>query len=205
MTPVRIALAVVALALGAAALGLAHDIRSWETAIELGDARFAGQAVDARWQASTWLPGDVGAGTLALADDLALRRAEQAFAAARAAPAGFGSDRRSARLRAEAELALSDVVATGSRVQASRAGNLLGILAGTSDGVDVAAAGDQRASETFDAAIRADPTNTDAKYNLELLLRRIRVVGSREGAGGGSGDLGDSLAGAGAGTPGSGY
>ena len=61
------------------------------------------------------------------------------------------------------------------------------------------------AAETFDAAIRADGANADAKYNLELLLRRIRVVGSREGAGSGSGDLGDALAGAGCGTPGSGY
>ena len=39
------------------------------------------------------------------------------------------------------------------------------------------------------------PDNEDAKYNLELVLRRIKVVGSREGAGGSSGDFGDSLTG----------
>lgn len=205
MTPVRVVLSVAAVAFGATALGLAHDIRSWDRAIERGDARFARQAAGARWGTSTWVPGDAGSDALALADDLALRRAEQAFGIAHAAPAGLDNGRRQAQLRAEAELALSDVIATGSRAQASRAGNLLGILAGTADSEDDAAASEQRAAETFDAAIRADASNTDAKYNLELLLRRIRVVGSREGAGGGSGDLGDSLAGAGSGRPGSGY
>ena len=67
------------------------------------------------------------------------------------------------------------------------------------------AVSDRRAAETFEAAIRADPANEDAKYNLELVLRRIKVVGSREGAGGSSGDFGESLPGAGAGLPGSGY
>jgi hypothetical protein len=205
VTPVRFVLSVAAVALGATALGLAHDVRSWDRAIGRGDARFAREPDSAYWDATGWLPGDAGADVLSLADDLALRRAEQAFAVARAAPAGFDNGRRRAQLRAEAELALSDVVATGSRSQASRAGNLLGILAVTTDGEADAAAGEQRALDTLDAAIRADPTNTDAKYNLELLLRRIRVVGSREGAGGGSGNRGDSRAGAGSGTPGSGY
>ena len=61
---------------------------------------------------------------------------------------------------------------------------------------------ERRAAETFDAAIRADGDNVDPKYNLELLFRRIVVVGTREGAGFGSGTLGGSLAGAGAGAPG---
>ena len=82
---------------------------------------------------------------------------------------------------------------------------LLGILAATDDSEADASVADKRAAETFEAAIRADPTNEDAKYNLELVLRRIKVVGSREGAGGSSGDFGDSLPGAGAGLPGSGY
>jgi hypothetical protein len=53
--------------------------------------------------------------------------------------------------------------------------------------------------------IRADPTNGDAKRNLELLLRRMKVVGEREGTGGSAGYYGHAFAGAGAGLPGSGY
>ena len=108
-------------------------------------------------------------------------------------------------LRGLAELALSDAVATGSPAQQSRAGNLLGILAATDESGSDASFSDRRAAETFEAAIRADPSNESAKYNLELILRRIKVVGSREGAGGSSGDFGQSLTGAGAGLPGSGY
>ena len=48
---------------------------------------------------------------------------------------------------------------------------------------DDPAADERRAAETFEAAIRADPANVDAKHNLELLLRRIKVVGIARGRG----------------------
>ena len=130
---------------------------------------------------------------------------ERAFVVAMAAPVGYDDGRQKARIRGVAELALSTVLASRSPAQASRAGNLLGILAGTDDTGSDASVSDRRAAETFEAAIRADQVNEDAKYNLELILRRIKVVGSREGAGGSSGDFGQSLTGAGAGLPGSGY
>jgi hypothetical protein len=196
---------IAAVVLGMAVLAFAHDIRAWDTAIARGDARYARHPGDARWVAGTWLPGDPAATALAVGDDVALRRAEQAFAVALAAPAGFDNGRHRAQLRAEADLELSNVVAGGTRAQASRAGNLSGILAATDDTGSDAGEAEKRAAETFDSAIRADPANADAKYNLELLLRRIRVVGTREGAGSGAGDLGDALAGAGSGRPGSGY
>jgi len=202
--PARAVVSLAAIVLGAIALVLAHDIHSTDAAIVRGDARYAKAGGSVQWEASTWLPGGVATGTLRLADDLALRRAEQAFVVARAATAGFDNGRRRSQQRAAAELALSEVVATGTPAQASRVGNLLGILAATAESED-AAESERRAAESFDAAIRADETNADAKYNLELLLRRIRVVGSREGAGSGSPDLGDALAGAGSGRPGSGY
>ena len=99
-----------------------------------------------------------------------------------AAPTGYDDGRQKAQIRGLAELALSDALATGSRAQASRAGNLLGILAATDESGSDAGVSDRRAAETFEAAIRADPANENAKYNLELVLRRIKVVGSREGA-----------------------
>ena len=191
--------------LGVVALALAHDIRAWHERVDRGDARFAAQPATARWEAGTWLPGDPGLRALSLRDDLAVRSGEKAFAVAVAAPTGYDDGRQKAQLRGLAELALSDALATGSPAQASRAGNLLGILAATDESGSDASVSDRRAAETFEAAIRADPANEDAKYNLELILRRIKVVGSREGAGGSSGDFGQSLTGAGAGLPGSGY
>jgi hypothetical protein len=201
----RIFLGLGALLVAVAALALAHDLRSWQGGVERGDARFAAQPDAARWEARTWLPGDPALAALSISDDLAVRRGEKAFVVAMAAPQGYDDGRKKAQIRGLAELALSDALANGSPAQASRAGNLLGILAATDDSESDASVGDRRAAETFEAAIRADPTNENAKYNLELVLRRIKVVGSREGAGGSSGDFGPSLAGAGAGLPGSGY
>ena len=198
-------LAVAAIAVGLAALALGHDIRSWDRALERGDAAFATDPAAARWTASTWLPHGVARRLLGLDDDLALRRSEQAFAATRVPPGGFSSDETTARRQADAELALGDVIATGSPSQTSRAGNLLGILAVPDGSASNPAADEARAAAIFDAAIRADPANADPAYNLELLLRRIRVVGTRDGSGNGAGDLGDALAGAGSGSPGSGY
>jgi hypothetical protein len=201
----RTLLGIGALVLGLAAIALAHDIHAWDGGIDRGDARFASKPAAARWSASTWLPGDPALAALEMKDDLAVRNGEKAFAVAVATPVGYDEGREKAKLRGLAELALSDALATGSRAQASRAGNLLGILGATDDSEADASVTDRRAAETFEAAVRADPANEDGKYNLELLLRRSKVVGSREGAGGSSGDFGDSLPGAGAGLPGSGY
>jgi len=202
---VRLCVGVLAVVLGAAALALAHDIRAWDSGVAHADARFAAHPADVRWSASTWLPREVSLQALGLHDDLALRRAEQTFVVAAATPVGYDNGVTRTRVRALSDLALSDVVASGSPAQASRAGNLVGILAATAAAKDGGAADDRRAADAFDAAIRADPANADAKHNLELLLRRMEVVGEREGSGGSSGYFGHSLSGAGAGLPGSGY
>ena len=205
MTVVRLVATILAVGLAVLAAGLARDVRAWDRAIAQADARFDARSGTASWRIDPWLPRDPARRTLALADDLALRRAEQAFRVAASAPRAFDNGAERSRVRAIAEIALSDVIATGSGEQASRAGNLLGILvAATVDEAD-ASVNERRAADTFDAAIRSDPGNASAKYNLELLLRRIRVVGTREGPGSGSGTRGESRQGAGAGAPGSGY
>lgn len=198
-------LVVPAIVAGTVALVLAHDVRAWGNGLDRGDRTYATRPKAAQWRASTWLFDGAARRSLAIGDDLALRRAEQAFSIAVSTPRGLDNGARRAQLRASAELALSDVVASGSAAEASRAGNLLGILAATTSDRADASETDRRAGDLFDAAIRADPTNVAAKANLELLLRRIRVVGVREGPSNGSGNRGDSLEGAGAGEPGSGY
>ena len=91
---------------------------------------------------------------------------------------------------------------TGRREQASRAGNLLGILAATVEDEADATASERRAADTFEAAVRAFPAAVEPKYNLELLLRRIRVVGLERGPGKRIGNPGRVAPGAGAGAPG---
>ncbi len=88
-------------------------VRSWDHALDGGDARFADRAAAARWGA------DIAASRRsrarrcsALDDDLALRRAVQAFVSPRRRRAGFDNGAARARVRATAELALADVAAT---------------------------------------------------------------------------------------------
>jgi hypothetical protein len=200
VTALRIGLCAVAALLGLAALALAHDVHGGRSALERGDARFATHPATARWEASTWLPGDPALRALGAVDDVRLRKAERAFDAVANAPRGLDDGRRAAELNAGTAVALADVVGTGSPAQASRAGNLLGILTGSQE------EGPAAAAELFDAAVRADLSNTYAKHNLELVLRRLRVVGTREGEGQSvAGDYGQALEGAGAGLPGQGY
>lgn len=200
-----LALGLVAVAVLAALLAL--DVDRWRSGIDRGDARYAAAPQTARWGATPILPGDPAASLLEVERDLSVRDALRRHAVALATPRGFDNGQKQSEARARAEVALSDVTAEGTPAQASQAGNLLGAL--VVDAVDPTGGGpganDERARAAFDGAIRADPSNDEAKHNLELLLRRQRVVGSRQGPSSGSGARGATRRGAGAGTPGSGY
>ena len=107
--------------------------------------------------------------------------------------------------RAEAERALSTAVDVGSPAQASRAGNLLGILAATDESVaDVDSANDARPGRS---TRRSAPTRrtSSAKYNLELLFRRIGVVGRARARAGSRRPRAARSRAPGPGAPGSGY
>jgi hypothetical protein len=179
----------------AAVLGVAvHDVLAWRSTL-------AGTGT----RAPHLLPGDPARSVLAIDDDLALRNAVQAFVAAEATPRGFDNGASRTRVRAAAEIVLSDIVAQGSPAYASQAGDLLGVLVAAGGRVTGGVTADDRARGAFEAAIRTDTSNVDAKYNLELLLRRTRATATREGPGQGSGSLGHGRRGAGSGTPGRGY
>jgi hypothetical protein len=134
-------------------------------------------------------------------DPVALRRAVRSFVVAVDVPRGIDNGLRRAQLRARADVALTGVVASGDSPAASQAANLAGVLAETA----LEGTATDRGRAAFEAAVRADPTNADAAYNLELILRRAKVVGTREGAGSGSGPRGQAEPGAGSGQPGEGY
>jgi hypothetical protein len=203
--PVRLAVAAVLVAL-AAVLGVAaHDLFAWRSALADGDARFRTTPAAAHWSASAWLPGEPARRFLALGDDLALRQAVRSFVVAEHTTRGFDNGEHQSRVRASAEASLTEAAVLGSGPQASQADNLLGVLVARGGRVTGGVTADDRARDAFESAVRADPANGDAKYNLELLLRRSRATGTRRGPGSGSGPRGTGRRGAGAGTPGRGY
>jgi hypothetical protein len=203
--PLRV-LAAAALVLAAVLLALAaHDVLAWSSAISRGDARLRTHPVTAYWKANVVLPGDPARSVLTLDDDLALRRGVHAFVAAKGTPRGYDNGVTRTRVRSGAEVLLGDLAAHADAKAASQAGNLLGVLVAGSGVVTGGITADDRARVAFEAAVRRDPANEAAKYNLELLLRRTRAKATREGPGSGSGALGHGRRGAGSGTPGRGY
>jgi hypothetical protein len=201
---IRIAFAaVLAVAAVVAALG-ALDARAWERTLARDDAAFGETPLRVRWDAATRLPGDPARAALALDDDLALRRAVRSFLALDAVPRGVDNGDLRGRARAVAQLALADVASNGSPTQSSQANDLLGVIA-AGGGRVAGVSASERARAAFEAAVRADPSNVAAKYNLELVVRRMRARGVREEPGKGSGPGSRGRRGAGAGTPGRGY
>jgi hypothetical protein len=205
MKALRWAVVVVLLVLALVLALVAHDALSWRSALSRGDKRLASAPANAQWRATTLLPGDPARALLALGDDVALRRAVRAFLVAEATPRGFDNGVNQTRVRSGAEIVLSDLAARGPAANASQAGDLLGVLVAKAGRVVGGVTADDRARAAFEAAVRRDPANVDAKYNLELLLRRTKATTTRQGPGSGSGALAHGRRGAGAGTPGRGY
>ena len=109
-------------------------------------------------------------------------------------------------MRGAAEAALADVAASNDApAHASQAFDLLGILAFSDSTSGRRATPVERSLAAFDNAVRRDPGNTAAKYNLELLLRLLEAEGERRGPNPTPGPRGSGRRGAGTGTPGQGY
>jgi hypothetical protein len=190
------ALALVVLAVLVALL--AADVRSWQTTFASDDVRTSVTAVRIPWNLAGRLLG--------VADDVQARRAIRQFDQTVSASARLDNALgvTGARARAETELA---AVARGSGPRSSQAGTLLGVLAFG----DLARGGgrDPSQAETaiadFENAVRADPSDELAKFDLELVLRLLAARGVRPGVTSGSGVGSTGQQGAGGGTPGKGY
>jgi hypothetical protein len=198
---VRIAGAAVLIAVAVLAALLAADVRGWPSAFAQGDAVFAVAPGKATWTPSATL-GGASEWLLETRDDVAFRRALQLYAVAAATPDRLDTAVELQTLRSQAENALAN--ASRGRY-ASQAGTLLGILAfeANASGTDSNAA--DAAVADFANAVRADPTNAAAKYDLELLLRLTTAHGARQGAGQGGSFGKGGRRGAGGGVQGSGY
>ena len=194
--------AVVLLVLAAALAVFAHDVRAWQTTVARDDLRFQAEPAATRlWQPPILLPGDPAGLALSTHGATAWRQALQSFYYTRL---GFDPETNadSATLDADTEKKLQKLTLTASTpAERSDAANLLGVLVITT--ASAAAVGNNEAvvpqtlRQTvgyFQQAIALDPSNDDAKQNLELILRStgpsnrvIREGGTGFGYGGGHG------------------
>jgi hypothetical protein len=186
---VRLAAAALLVAVAVLAALLAGDVHNWRSALTQGDAIYSVTPGQATWTPSTTLGGTARA-LLGTKDDVAYRRGLQLYAVAAATPKRLDTAVELQTLRAKAQTALAGT-------HTSQADVLLGILA-----FDASA---DTATADFANAVRADPTNAAAKFDLELMLRLTAAHGSRAGSGAGHAFGRGGRRGAGGGAPGGGY
>ncbi len=207
MRATRIAIAGVLLVLAVVVALLAADVRNWQSAVRSGDLRFSQNPGYADWTATPLLPGDPARVLLGIGNQLAFRNAVQTFVTVAAAGLGFDNGYSESRDRAAAEAVLTTLAAGPSKQRDSEADNLLGILAYTDSKQTgpYAPTPVERSESDFRSAVSLDPTNEDAKFNLEWLMRQLVAQGSRKGANGSAGASKKGRNGAGGGVPGKGY
>ena len=207
MTARRLAgVAAVAAAFALAALLalLAADVQRSSGALERGDARFGGiVGREGMWTADTLLPAGVSRDLLGIGDDVEFRTALQRFRLARPRQPVTQFSQLTARSGAERVLAR-----IGRRdldePRLAAVANLRGALALEEARLETAGPPLRRALGHFRRAVELDPTNADAKFNLELTLRLLSSGGASSGGGGGA-RTATPASGAGAATAGSGY
>lgn len=197
---------IVLLGLAGALAFAAEDARTWPERLREGDVRYrAVPAAGDPWRE----PSRTVRAALGIDDDLRFRRGLWAYRVseqrARAAEQEFGG----AELRAQVETLLGGLAANDADpVRRSSAATMLGVLA-YGEYVRNTRGGSvflQRSLRSFREAIQLDPSNDDAKFDLELLLDLVAsslndTGDSASGQGGPETDVG----GAGITRPGEGY
>jgi hypothetical protein len=201
----RLLLGIVLLAAAALAAALARDVWLVQDTLRDADARADVASVSARsYDAAHSVPFDPAGSLLGVDDDVAYRalvlRALQLAREGAATPT-------QARKRAPVESALQRIeTAADDPRRAAEAAVILGVLVGT-DPEDPARRVEtptEKAAKHFRTAIRLDPSNVDAKRNLELVLQQERTQNQRGRSTRGGGDI-PGGGGAGLAPPGGGY
>ena len=187
---------------------VAVDATRWRSAFPDDDVRYRARPEQTLWNPSTLMPGDPASLVLGARDDVRFREAVQALRQGRL-DMGFTSDPTLALPRAEAQSRLAKVAQSDpSSERRSRALGLLGVIsfaASLYESRGQAALVTEAVSD-FQSALALDPSNEEAKANLEQALQRRRALAALAGAGatdpapGGEGSRG-----AGAANTGSGY
>jgi hypothetical protein len=152
---------------------------------------------------------------LGVRDDVAVRQALVLFRQTARKPIARDNAFQGGAALARAESALADIARGPNHARASQAETLLGILVFTAAApnanpfsTEKTGPSPDQVSEAvldFQNAVRDDPTNTTAKYNLELVIRSLAAKGVRVGAAQQSGKGSTGRRGASGGVPGQGY
>jgi hypothetical protein len=192
---------------------LAADVRAWRTTLREDDALLAAAPAAAAWEPDTHL-NSIAERALGVHDDVEARRAIALYRRNIDIPVRLDNAQQVALARGRAEQALASVARSSDGPTASQAETLLGVLVFTdvgpsndpfqeTTGIDPDQA--QASIGDFQDAVRANPDNAVAKYDLELALRALLAQGIRVGAGQQTGAGSTGQRGAGGGSPGSGY
>ena len=199
----RLSAATFAVALALACAVLASDVCSWSSSLTRGDGLYASSARQVTWTPDTRIGGVDR--LLGVRDDVVVRRALQRYREAANLRLRLDNALGVQTARAGAQDALAQAAAASTGQRAGQLLTLLGVLSfggsatgAEQDQVDAAAA-------DFLDAIRADPANAAAKFDLELLLQQSIAHGTRTGEGLGGGFGRGGRRGAGGGSPGRGY
>jgi len=207
------AIAAVLVVVAVLAALLSADVRSWQKTLRENDALLQAAPATADRQPDTRL-GSLAERALGVRDDLDARRAIGLYLRNIDVPVRLDNGRQVALARGRAEQALASVAQSNEGARASQAETLLGVLVFTdvspsTDPFEQTTQNDpdqaQASVADFQDAVRADPENAVAKYDLELALRALLAQGVRVGAGQQTGAGSTGRRGAGGGVPGSGY
>jgi len=207
------AVVLLALALGAALL--AADARSWQRTMSGDDALLAATPRAARWSPPTHL-SSLAANVLGVSDDVRVRRALALFRENVNVVPRLDNAQKVGVARARAEQALAAIARESTGARASQAETLLGVLVFTDvspsinpspfqqqAGIDPDQA--QASITDFEDAVKDDPDNQVAKYDLELVMRTLLAQGIRVNTGPQTGAGATGRRGAGGGVSGGGY
>lgn len=194
----------VLLGLSVLAIMFARDVWHVEKGLRDGDRRAEAGDVGVRnWSSGQLLPFDPAVHALFVEDDLGYR---STLASGIVLAAGTGDTTADLRRRTPVETSLGRLATSKDPRQASDAANLLGLmlLSDPSDPNSPLESPGQKAVREFRFATITDPTNDDAKANLETLLQsqKSKSVSGLSAAGGGN-QAGQGAAGLG--VPGNGF
>jgi len=191
----------VALVLAALAVDVVRvpgELEADDVSFEAAPRRQAGL-----WDGLGFLPGRPGAELLGVEDDLAYRRTLAIWVRVPPGTEIYGPELENLRGRLQSQLAETSAADSNPR-RRSQLLNLLGALSLETRSVDPNESENvlRKAIATFRSAIEVDPSNQDAKINLELALRNAKAInlpGTDPDAGAAQGSL------SGQGRAGSGY
>lgn len=186
-------------------IALAFDVVRVPGELEADDVSFE---TAPRRQAGLWdglgdLPGRPGARLLGVDDDLAYRRTLAIWVRVPPGTEIYGPELENLRGRLQSQLAETSA-ADSNPIRRSQLLNLLGALSLETRSTDPNESENvlRKAIATFRSAIEVDPSNQEAKINLELALRNAKAInlpGTDPDAGAAQGSL------SGRGRAGSGY